>query len=332
MRGDQVFILPWILGVSILAALGENPLYAGGTLSQRRRQPAPAVESPCEVKPIEAGAVRCDTSLLFENISDGVRFSTEWSKVEKVRDLLRDYSLKRAGPCYFPSLDGLSLNLYVGRSAQGFKIGPETPLRVFGSRLQKRPGSDEDELLQVGFPPDRMVTLRQLFDDRQQELQIVLEDLAQVELVYVPRIEEFPAQGGQDKSCFQVHGLSLVPSRVFDDTLPWSEVPPVAPPQQLPSQISLRARKEVLERLARRASWIDRMAMEKPQCRIGPQEEGYSELQVQSLHVTLTRIFPGREFLQDCNDFWSLVKERIRQLRRWDPEKRQELFRKGSND
>lgn len=299
--------------------------------AQRSVRAKPDTPPPCPIKDLEPGIVRCDASLLYRKVSDGVRFSTEWSKIEKIRDALRDYSLKNSKGCYYPSLDDLNLNLYVGEPVMDDRLGSTTPLRLFGSRVQKKPGSADEELIRVAYPPDGTATLGQVFEDRGAELRIFLDDLMQVELVFVPRLEPAPSRAGT-QSCFRTYSLTLVPSRVFDEELPWSKQETPDSPARLPSKISLRARRESLERLAGQVNWIQRMGMERAECKVEAGEDGYSELQVQSLYVTLKRALPGREFLQDCHVFWSEVKDRIEQLRQWDSEKRQELFKKGQDD
>ena len=156
----------------------------------------------------------------------------------------------------------------------------------------------------------------------------MLKVLTQLEFVYVPYIEQILPE----QSCYKLSSTTLVPSRVFDETLPWSQGDINSSPHLLPSKISLEVQRQTLERLAAEAKWIEIMSTYEPsnRCetrnRSGQIEKHYHEMQVRSLDVAVNQLLPEREYLRLSAEFWNEVKKRIHQLRALDASKMEKVY------
>ena len=265
----------------------------------------------CQVEPVDSSRMlRCDASLLDS------RLSPEWLKLKKIEDRLRDYSAENAS-CYYPEIE-MNLSFYVGLPVRGAKINGDTPVRIFGSRQLFTAGSAAERLQSIGYPPEGMITLDRVFDD-EEDLEVFLSSLAQLKLVYVPRITSGTSKEEEGGTCFNIFSATLVPDRVFNAELPWRTEGVGPPPQYLPfdaSGISLEKKRETLERLAVESNWIKRLSLERTPC--GEDEDQYTELQVLELEE---EILPEKKFLIRCSEFWANVESRVDQLKQWDKKK-----------
>lgn len=291
---------------------------------------APQLDEPCVVDGVDvtnAADLRAiEQDLMADMVSVDASLlegAPEWVQVDNLLKLLRDYAPMS---CREDDADAFGAEGVVPPPERRFYIGydpalqtadgrgptlTDNPLRVIGSRFQRVVGRDEDPWSLVAYPPDRVDLVRLVetgeratthpdipYADR------VVDNLAFVELVAVPRIQQVGA-------CYSIETLTLVPRRVFDASFP------AAPRATLPTASdSLWVRKETSELTpANLRAWVKDLANLEPQCEIVDGEAVrllYTPDEVEFLTVLY------REEIEDWETFWEDVVPRVERLKRTD--------------
>ena len=240
----------------------------------------------------------------------------EWSKIEKLKSFYTSYTSTQAS-CSPQEGNDLKLRLFVGVNSLGVE-GLEHPAGLFAadksfqfygiSRLRIE-RTDQDVTRQFALPvggPARIAEVVQVIE--KSELGTFLEDLAQLQLVMIPRIVPHPdaaEPGRESEGCFQVTSVTVVPTRVFD--APDGHASPGIHP-------SLDARRRALENVVRQTDWLRRIDTEQPGCGTAD-DVGYLDRQVTSLNLTLKELVPDLDFLAEAVRFWNDVEDRVEVLR-----------------
>jgi len=264
--------------------------------------------------------IRSDASLLRDPKSE--EYSTEWVAYQQLRNLL-----KAKTSCRFPDEQVAQTRLYVDPALKGGPILPDTRVQMFGVGILRTARRGESPRRVVAYPAFGPTSLSESIED-EQELATMLKVLTQLEFVYVPHIQQI----SPEQSCYKLSSATLVPSRVFDENLPWSQGDINSSPHLLPSKVSLEVQRRTLERLAAEAKWIEIMSTYEPSSRCetrnddGQIEQHYYEMQVRSLNVTVNQVLPEREYLRLSAEFWNEVKKRIHQLRALDESKMEKVY------
>ena len=266
------------------------------------------------------GMIRSDTSLLKDPESE--EYSTEWVAYEQLKNIL-----KAKTSCQFPSEQVAQTSLYVDPTLKGGPLLPDTRVQMFGVGILRTARRGQSPRRVVAYPAFGPTSLSEYIES-EEELATMLKVLTQLEFVYVPYIE----QTSPDQSCYKLSSTTLVPSRVFDETLPWSGGDINSSPHLLPSKISLEVQRQTLERLAAEARWIEILSTYEPSDRCetrdrnGQIEQHYHEMQVRALDVSVNQLLPEREYLRLSAEFWHEVKDRIHQLRALDASKLKKVY------
>ncbi len=264
--------------------------------------------------------IRSDTSLLKDPESE--EFSTEWVAYEQLKNIL-----KAKTSCQFPNEQVAQTSLYVDPTLKGGPLLPDTRVQMFGVGILRTARRGQSPRRVVAYPAFGATSLSEYIES-EEELATILKVLTQLEFVYVPYIEKI----SPEQSCYKLSSTTLVPSRVFDETLPWSQGDISSSPHLLPSKISLEVQRQTLERLAAEAKWIEIMSSYEPSNRCetrngnGQIEQNYHEMQVRSLDVAVNQLLPEREYLRLSAEFWHEVKKRIHQLRALDASKMKKVY------
>lgn len=264
--------------------------------------------------------IRSNTSLLKDPESE--EYSTEWVAYEQLKNLL-----KAKTSCQFPNEQVAQTSLYVDPTLKGGPLLPDTRVQIFGVGILRTARRGQSPRRVVAYPAFGPTTLSEYIES-EEELATILKVLTQLEFVYVPYIEQI----SPEQSCYKLSSTTLVPSRVFDETLPWSQGDINRSPHLLPSKISLEVQRQTLERLAAEAKWIEILSTYEPSNRCetrdrnGQIEQHYHEMQVRSLDVAVNQLLPEREYLRLSAEFWHEVKKRIHQLRALDASKMKKVY------
>ena len=174
--------------------------------------------------------------------------------------------------------------------------------------------ADKDVTRRYAFPIAGPVRIADVAETGQ--LDTMLEDLAQLQLVTVPRLQlhnivDVSSQE-EARDCFLVSNLTVVPSRVFDDPIPEEASEPSV-------HLTLNSRRRALEHVVREVRWLQRIDTEVPGCHFG-EESGYWDRQIRSLNLTVGELVPDLDLVAQSIRFWSEVEQRIERLRREDEE------------
>lgn len=246
----------------------------------------------------------------------------EWSKIEKLRGFFRRMAESEA-PCAILEGEDLAVRLFVardsleaaaGREGAG-RFSPGKAFQFYGSSRLKVERSDQNVTRVYAFPLKGAATIA---DASGEKLEVLLEDLAQIQMVTVPRLS-LDTSGG-DEGCLLVSQVTAVPSRVFDEPRPREPFDPAQP------KLTLDARRRGLEYVAREVRWLQRVEKEPPGCRAS-EREGYLGRQITSLNLTVGELVPDLDFVAESLRFWKEVERRIEKIRAEDEAWKKELGR-----
>ena len=241
----------------------------------------------------------------------------EWSKIEKLRNFYRRYAANQA-PCAIIEGEEIGFQLFIARpSLEEEEFDPteggfaaEKAFQFYGASRVKVERVDKDVTREYAFPMAGPAKITDVAETGQ--LDIMLEDLAQLQLVTVPRFRYHKVVGAssenQAEDCFLVSNVTLVPSRVFDEPLP------IETSESLQVHLTLSAHRRALEHVGREARWLKRLDTEEPGCRAS-EAEGYWDRQIRSLNLTVRELVPDIDFVAQSIRFWKEVEQRIEQLR-----------------
>ena len=262
--------------------------------------------------PLGPQMVEADLSLLRGGTGEGSL--PEWSKIEKLRSFFKRYTSAGA-ECLLIEANEVDLQLFIARSsitdpasdpASG-NLDSEKELQFFGSSRVKVERADKQVTRTYAFPLSGPAKISEVAETDQ--LEILLEDLAQVQLVSVPRLQRIPtASSTGTEDCYLISSVSVVPSRVFDDRLP------ALPDSKTGVALSLDARRRALEHVGQEVRWMQRVDTELPGCR-SSEGEGYWARQIRSLNLTVRELAPDMDYVAQSIRFWREVEQRIQQLR-----------------
>jgi hypothetical protein len=264
--------------------------------------------------------IRSDASLLKDAESE--EYSTEWVAYQQLENLL-----KANASCRFPDEQVAQTRLYVDPTLQGGPLLPDTRVQMFGVGILRTARRGQNPRRVVAYPAVGATSLSEYIES-EEELATMLKVLTQLEFVYVPYIEQI----SPEQSCYKLSSATLVPGRVFDESLSWSQGEINGSPHLLPSKVSLEVQRQTLERLAAEAKWIEIMSTYEPSSRCdtrtkdGQIEQHFHEMQVRSLDVAVNQLLPEREYLRLSAEFWNEVKRRIEQLRALDENKMERVY------
>ena len=220
----------------------------------------------------------------------------EWSKIEKLRSFYKRYTSSRA-ECLLIDADELDLQLFLARESitdpasdpNSGNLDSDKSLQFYGSSRVKVERADKQVTRTYAFPLTGPALISEVAETEQ--LEILLEDLAQVQIVSVPRLRGVSTAGpAGNEDCYFLSNVSLVPSRVFDDRTP----APVD--KQTGVALSLDARRRALEHVTREVRWLQRVDTEIPGCQTG-EGEGYWARQIRSLNLTVRELAPDLDFV-----------------------------------
>lgn len=242
--------------------------------------------------------IEVDLALVRGNPEEGAL--PEWSRVEKLRHFYCTHAAQQA-PCMIVEGKEIALQLFVSRSSIEAEEGARTPdlftaekaFQFYGASRLKVERADKEVTRVYAFPVSGPAKVGEVADE--ERLPVLLEDLAQLQMVRVPRFQRRTAAGAQSGSpsaeCYLISNVTLVPSRVFDQS-----PPPVSDPAHI--QLSLNGRRWALENVAREARWLQRIDTEGPGCRTR-EGSGYSAGQVHSLNLTVRELIPSVDFMTE---------------------------------
>lgn len=258
-----------------------------------------------------------ESSLSLVKGEEGQAPLAEWSKVEKLRDFYKAYARKKA-TCLLMDSGEVGFQLFVSRESlagQGFDrssglIDPESSFQFYGASRLKVERADRAVTRVYAFPVAGPARISEVAKDHQ--LEVLLEDLAQLQLVTIPRLrrEKVTAAISDEEgdTCFLFSQVTLVPSRVFDQDAPGNAVRLAQP------VLSLEASRRALEHIGRETRWLQRVEKETPGCRTA-MGDGYWARQITSLNLTVQELLPEVDFMSQSIRFWRAIDKRIEQLR-----------------
>ena len=239
----------------------------------------------------------------------------EWSKIEKLKSFYESFTESNA-PCSLEAGNDLTLRLYVNAgslSAEGLEqpaglFAADKSFQFYGISRLRVERADQEATRRFALPvtgPARIEDVVKVIEAS--ELGTFLEDLAQLQLVMVPRIVPYPAEAAEanGEGCFEIANVTVVPTRVFD--LPEAKGASA-------DKLSLDARRRALENVVRQTDWLRRVDTEEPGCGTFD-EAGYLERQITSLNLTQKELIPDMDFLAEAVRFWNDVESRIEVLR-----------------
>ena len=256
--------------------------------------------------------VEADLSLLRG--APGQSSLPEWSKIEKLRSFFRRFTSAQAS-CLLIGAEETDLELFVARTSvtdpasdpTSGNLDAEKGLQFFGSSRVKVERADKQVTRTYAFPLGGPAKISDVAESHQ--LEILLEDLAQVQLVSVPRLRRIStASSAGTEDCYFISSVSVVPSRVFDDRVP------VLPDSETGVALSLDARRRALEHVGQQVRWLQRVDTELPGCQVS-EGEGYWARQIRSLNLTVRELAPDIDYVTRSVHFWRDVEQRIQQLR-----------------
>ena len=266
--------------------------------------------------------VEADLSLLRG--APGQSSLPEWSKIEKLRSFFRRFTSAQAS-CLLIGAEETDLELFVARTSitdpasdpTFGSLDSEKGLQFFGSSRVKVERADKQVTRTYAFPLGGPAKISDVAESH--ELEILLEDLAQVQLVSVPRLQRVSTAGSTGtEDCYFISNVSVVPSRVFDNRVP------VAPDSKTGVALSLDARRRALEHVGHEVRWMQRVDTEVPGCQAS-EGAGYWARQVRSLNLTVRELAPDIDYVARSVSFWRDVEQRIQQLRAEDEGWQQEI-------
>ncbi len=199
----------WIIAATFsLLVFGPGMLWAKEPCSNEELQ------SPQSPQMIEV-----DLELVRGGPSQGAL--PEWSKIEKLRSIYKRYAANQA-PCSIIEGEEIAVQLFVARPsldkegsdqiAGGFAA--EKALQFYGASRVKSERADKEVTREYAFPIAGPATIADVSETGQ--LNLVLEDLAQLQLVMVPRFRYLEASWDNDgEDFFLVSSVNLLPIRVF---------------------------------------------------------------------------------------------------------------------
>ncbi len=271
--------------------------------------------------------IEADLGLLLAH--DGQKALPEWSKVEKLRDFYRTYAEAQA-PCAIAAGEEFAVRLFVSREwfeiqdseRRAGRLAPDTPFQFYGASRLRVERSDKEVTRQYAFPIHGAARIAEVV--REEDLDVLLEDLAQLKIVTVPRfrLQEALSGSSQDSSgdCFLVSNATVVPSRVFDEKAAEDQASSLL-------HLTLRGRKLALENVAGQTQWLQRIDSEVPGCQ-SDENTGYWDRQVTSLNLTVQELIPDMDFVAQSIRFWRAVEQRIQELREEEESWKKELSTK----
>ena len=292
----------WIIAATFsLLVFGPGMLWAKEPCSNEELQ------SPQSPQMIEV-----DLELVRGGPSQGAL--PEWSKIEKLRSIYKRYAANQA-PCSIIEGEEIAVQLFVARPsldkegsdqiAGGFAA--EKAFQFYGASRVKSERADKEVTREYAFPIAGPATITDVAETGQ--LNLVLEDLAQLQLVMVPRLRHMEASwDNEGEDCFLVSRITLVPSRVFDEPLSLETY------DASQVHLTLNGRRRALEHVVREVRWLERLGTEEPGCRAN-EAEGYWGRQIGSLNLTIHELVPDLDFVAQSIRFWMEVEQRIEQLR-----------------
>lgn len=236
----------------------------------------------------------------------------EWSKLEKLRSLYQTYAQAKAS-CTLVSGTDIDVGLFTTRSGmdvEGYEqpagyLSAEKGFQFYGVSRLKVERVDKDVTRYFALPVAGPAAISEVAGG--EELSTLLEDLAQLQMVVIPRVHTYPQPGAPtDLDCFRISNVTLVPTRVFDEE--------ADPEGSGTIRLSLDARRRLLEHVTRQSGWLDRFETEVPGC--GTVDlPGFRGRQVTSLDLTVRELIPDVEFVAQTVRFWEEVESRIEKLR-----------------
>ncbi len=256
---------------------------------------------------------------------EGQEALPEWSKIEKLRSFYKAHT-ESAGPCLLVEGGEVAVQMFVARETAGTeKLGPfvgqmdaAKPFQFYGASRVKVERADQQVTREYAYPIAGPAPIADVVEEA--ERAVLMEDLAQLRMVRVPRIKRREA-AGTTTECFLVSNITLVPSRVFDPTAaeePDSEAP-----------ITLNARRLALEQVTQAVDWLQRVQTEVPGCTT-PDGDGYWGRQITSLNLTVRELVPDLDFVTQSIRFWREVETRVQQLRDEEQSWRKEIGALGA--
>ncbi len=236
----------------------------------------------------------------------------EWSKIEKLHGLYEQHA-EQEGPCLPVKGGEIAVQLFIARSSldqtprgpfAGFFRGADA-LQFYGISRVKVERADQQVTREFAYPAQGPAAVSDVVGEDEEQV-VLMEDLAQLRMVQVPRIKQREALGGEDREdCFLISGVTLVPSRAFD--------PPAASTSPSPP-LTLNGRRLVLEQVSRDVQWLERLETEVPGCSTLA-GDGYRGRQITSLNLTVRELVPELDFVTQAIRFWREVEQRVQQLR-----------------
>lgn len=279
-------------------------------------------KEPCSDEEIQSPQlsrlVEADLALLQGQSDEGAL--PEWSKIEKLRNFYKEHA-EREAPCAIIEGEEIAVRLFIARSSLDEEpsqtaghFEAEKAFQFYGASRVKVERADKDVTRRYAFPIAGPVRIADVAETGQ--LDTMLEDLAQLQLVTVPRLQlhnivDVSSQE-EARDCFLVSNLTVVPSRVFDDPIPEEASEPSV-------HLTLNSRRRALEHVVREVRWLQRIDTEVPGCHFG-EESGYWDRQIRSLNLTVGELVPDLDLVAQSIRFWSEVEQRIERLRREDEE------------
>lgn len=279
-------------------------------------------KDPCRDKDIErpASPRMIETDLAPLLGQNGQPPLPEWSKIEKLRGFFKRLAESKA-PCVILEGQDLAVRLFIARDSleaaagrlEAGRFTPDKAFQFYGSSRLKVERSDQEVTREYAFPLTGSATIA---DASAEKLDVLLEDLAQIQMVTVPRLALQQTGGGE--GCFLVSQVTAVPSRVFDEPRSREPFDPSQP------KLTLDARRRGLEHVAREVRWIQRVEKEPSGCRAG-EADGYLARQITSLNLTVGELVPDLDFVTESLRFWKEVERRIEKIRAEDEAWKKEL-------
>lgn len=296
-----------IAGIAtVLGLLSLQPIFFNDALSA----PVAAQYSP------DCGGVDLEESeLVFVDMSM-VRSNeaTEWVEIEKLVPVLTGKLAGQPDSNCRNEVDQIDdLRMYVEESSE-YALNADTRLRIFGFERTNRPGPDPLRI--VALPRAGAATLDTLVDDPER-LSLLLSSLGQIRMVAVPRLEPYALAGvDPDTHCYRASGLTLVPSRVFDEELMRWDDQTAREAAGWPADAEVGS---IQEKLAHVAGEIRFQAYLRQESELNePCDEdlaySFTTPQIRSLRANVERL-AGRDLIGESMAFWSIIEQRVQRLR-----------------
>lgn len=279
--------------------------------------PLLALQQPCEdrqiVTPKLPTMVEADLALLRE--TDSQAALPEWSKIEKLRSFYKRYADQNA-PCVIIQGAGIEVRLFVAHDSieeEAFLttsglFESEKFFQFFGVSRLKVERSDRNVARRYALPIQgaaRVADVVAIIE--RSEMETFEEDLAQLQMITVPRIHPHPNVAADQTDCFQVSSVTVIPSRVFDEAQSLDRSGGAV-------SLSLEGRRRALEHVWREVNWLERIETEEAAC--GTEDQpGFRGRQITSLNLTVKELVPDLDFVAESIRFWNELEGRINGLR-----------------